>query len=102
MVFIGTEEGGQAGDGRMTRVKRGGQDWRNICRQTQETMTAAHKKLSPNGNLRMDYICVLDRLCFHFHDFLLNLGYIIWSIYSRFENKSFTSPERDYHFITLV
>ena len=48
--FMGTDEGGQAGDGWMTWVKSGGHDWRNICRRTQETMTAAHEELSPNGN----------------------------------------------------
>ena len=47
---MGTGDGGQAGNGRMTWVKRGGHDWRNICRRTQETMTAAHEELSPNGN----------------------------------------------------
>ena len=65
VVFVGTDEGGQVGDGRMTRVKRGGHDWRNICRRTQETMTAAHEELSPMA-IRKWTICKPDQLCFHF------------------------------------
>ena len=88
---MGTDEGGQAGDGWMTWVKSGGHDWRNICRRTQETMTAAHEELSPNGNLRMDYICVLDQL--YFSPFLFIWNSVVFVFYIQIFRTEFTSPK---------
>ena len=96
---MGTDEGGQAGDGWMTWVKSGGHDWRNICRRTQETMTAAHEELSPNGNLRMDYICVLDQL--HYFTFIYLEFCCTSALYSKVLEQSLTSP-RELHFINII
>ena len=75
----------------MTWVKSGGHDWRNICRRTQETMTAAHEELSPNGNLRMDYICVLDQL--YYFTFLFIWNSVVFVFYIQIFRTEFTSPK---------
>ena len=50
VVFMGTQEGGQAEDGKMTRVVT----TRGISADEHEelgsSITAAHEKLSPDGN----------------------------------------------------
>ena len=57
VVFVVKDEGGQAGDEMMTWVKSGGHDWSNIYRRCHETITAAHKKLSPNVR---EYVYLID------------------------------------------